>query len=227
LASALALLGLTAVAGVTLHQVFEFQAREDLQTRARLLAEGAAAFLSTMKHSSPSDPAEIEQRITAMRSWLESDPDFESIRLGGEGGRVLFREDEAPRARAEEKSTLVATSLHPRGSIDVLVRVSTRRLSQDLENIRWLFASIFLFACAVFAALAIYFTRGVVLPLEEIRRAAHRIMSGETNVRVPVSGDHEIDEIAHFFISLAERRGAGAPPEKGESSLAEGTRTAR
>ncbi len=217
-ASALALLGLTGVVGVTLHQVFERQARHDLRDRTTLLASGAAAMASR-----GGDLADWDLR------WLERDPDFVSLRLLDAGGRLLrsFPRDAAVPGTAgaarpqgsgepaivERGSELVALAAVPEGASEfrgVEIHMSKIRLHRDLQNIRWLFGSIFLFAGAVFAALALYFTRGVVLPLEEIRRAAHRLVNGEPNVRIPVSGDREIDDIAHFVHSLAERANGAA-----------------
>ncbi len=219
-ASALALLGLTAVVGATLHQVFAQQSRDDLRRRTELLARAATAFAS---RSVPASAAEV--------GWLQSDADFESLRLFDADGRkvgvfppstVVARETPRPTSPAvspandvtivEGKNELVAFAevFGGAGAQRLELRMSTARLQNELQNIRWLFGSIFLFAGAVFAALALYLTRGVVLPLEEVRRAASRIVNGELNVRLPVSGDLEIDEIARFFHSLAERTN-GAP----------------
>src|ERR1700752_3099647 len=63
-ASALALLGLTGVVGVTLHQVFEESDRADIMGRTELLARAAAAATFSPAFS----PADL--------AWLESDPDF-------------------------------------------------------------------------------------------------------------------------------------------------------
>lgn|GEM_PF-3313209 len=208
LSCAVALLGLTAVSGVTLHQVFENQAIDHLNERARVLAQGAAAFLS-----SP-DTTEGADRLPELVSWLESDPDFESIRLLGENGNVLYTSSAAVVAAAPttvvaphlNSFVAVARATRATNTLQAEVALSPVRLARDLENIRWLTVSIALLAGAVFAALSVYLTRGFVLPLEQIRRAAHRIANGETNVRVPVSGDWELDQFAHFFQSLAERR---------------------
>ncbi|HET9887876.1 MAG TPA: hypothetical protein VFR10_10205 [bacterium] len=204
---AVALLGLTAVSGITLHQVFENQAVEHLNERAQILAQGAAAFLSSH------DTTEGADRLVELIAWLKSDPDFESMRLIGENGNVLFASP-APlptalqAAGAAHLDSFVARAPVTRGTtaLQAEIALSPVRLAHDLENIRWLSLSIALLAGAMFAALSIYLTRGFVLPLEEIRRAAHRIASGEPNVRVPVSGDWELDQFAHFFQSLAERR---------------------
>jgi hypothetical protein len=220
MACALALLGLTAVVGATLHQVFEQQSRDDLRRRTELLARAAAAFAS---RTVPPSTAEI--------GWLLSDADFESLQLFDADGREIglfppsaVVADETPRPAAptvspsndvsvmDGKNEMIAFAevLGSAGVQRLELRTSTARLQHELQNIRWLFGSIFLFAGAVFAALALYLTRGVVLPLEEVRRAASRIVNGEQNVRLPVSGDLEIDEIARFFHSLAERTN-GAP----------------
>jgi methyl-accepting chemotaxis protein len=206
-------LGLTAVSAITLHQVFENQAVDQLNERARILAQGAAAFLSSR------DTAEGADRLAELLAWLESDPDFESIRLLGENGNVLFASrgaaPSAPHAAgASHLDSFVAAARAMRGTstLQAEVALSSVRLARDLENIRWLSMSIALLAGAMFAALSIYLTRGFVLPLEQIRRAAHRIANGELNVRVPVSGDWELDQFAHDFQSLAERRTASVSP---------------
>lgn len=234
-ASALALLGLTSVVGATLHQVFEFQAREDLRTRTRLLAEGASTAVARAVTAPTNETAAIEVALRAeffaMNAWLESDPDFESIHVLDDAGRRLlsFPDRGFPTDSSAERRLLpppgetklversdgflaIVPLAEPAGRARAIeVRCSTKRLQADLEGIRWLFASIFLMAGAVYSALALYLTRGIVHPLDEIRRAGLRMMSGETNVRIPTSGDREIDDIAHFLHSLAERRPAATP----------------
>jgi methyl-accepting chemotaxis protein len=223
LASAVALLGLTSVAGVTLHQVFENQARDHLAERAKILAAGAAAFLSVPEGSvrqtgsdsnagaKPSTDSDFKgaeaNRLSSLIAWLKTDPDFESIRLLDEEGSILLT-FLAPGAESPELPSFSAAAPASRGTsaLQVEISLSPARLARELNNIRWLSASIALLAGAFFAALSIYLTRGVVLPLEQIRRAARRIASGETNVRIPFSGDWELDEFAHSIESVAERR---------------------
>ena len=201
---AVALLGLTAVSGITLHQVFESQAIDELNERAKVLAQGAAAFLSIP------DSGEGADRLPELVAWLKSDPDFESIRLLAEDGRLLFASrlpaTALPAAANLQPYVAVAPATRGSSTLQAEVSLSPARLARELENIRWLSVSIAFLAGAVFAALSIYLTRGFVLPLEQIRRAAHRIADGEPNVRFPVSGDWELDQFAHFFQSLAERR---------------------
>ncbi len=230
IASGCALLSLATVVGVTLHQVFEYQAREDLRTRTRLLAGGASSALARAAYapSHEADAIEIALRreFFSLNSWLESDPDFESVHVLDDAGRRLLsfpdRDDPSGASAGRrflpppgetklvEGSTatfaIVPLEVSAGRARAVEVRCSTKRLHADLLGIRWLFASIFLLAGAVFSALAIYLTRGVVHPLDEVRRAAHRLASGEANVRIPISGDREIDVIAHFLHSIAERR---------------------
>jgi methyl-accepting chemotaxis protein len=212
------------VAGVTLHQVFENQARDHLAERAKILALGAAAFLSVpdpgsvretgsdadtgsrLSTDSDSKGAEAD-RLSSLIAWLRTDPDFESIRLLDEDGSILLT-FLAPGAASPDLPSFSAAAPASRGTsaLQVEIALSPARLARELNNIRWLSASIALLAGAFFAALSIYLTRGVVLPLEQIRRAARRIASGETNVRIPFSGDWELDEFAHYFESVAERR---------------------
>ena len=75
LATAVALLGLAAVSGITLYQVFENQAKNELIERSKVLAQAAAAFLSI------ADAGDGEDRLVELVFWLKADPDFESIRL--------------------------------------------------------------------------------------------------------------------------------------------------
>jgi HAMP domain-containing protein len=230
-ASALALLGLTGVVGVTLHQVFEHQARESLRARTKLLALGAGAFAAQAFAPPGSEPGAVPP-AGRLQEWLEADEDFVAARFIAADGNVahaIARGPVAGRAssfttarvsplpgeaniveRTREIAAYVPLVEHRDGWIGVEVVTSTKRLEREIQNFRWLFGSIFLLAGAVFAALALYLTRGVVLPLEEVRRAAHRIVSGELNVRIPVSGDREIDDIARFLHSLADRRNGGS-----------------
>jgi HAMP domain-containing protein len=207
LASGAALVGLAAVAGITVHQVFYNQAREHLRGRAGVLAQGAAAFLSIP------DSGDGADRLTALIAWLKLDPDFESIRLLGDRGNVLFSFSNAAAQSSTpeiEPFSAAAQATRHQGPLEVQLALSPARLARDLENIRWLSAAMALLAGALFATLSAYLTREVVLPLEGMRRAAHRILNGEPNVRIPVSGDLELDEVAHFFQALAERRAGSA-----------------
>lgn len=231
-----------------LHHVFEFQAREDLRTRTRLLAEGASASLGRALTAASAPAANfvsptLEPRVDellsaeflALNSWLESDPDFESVHLLDGSGAVLLSFPErvgsretatdlhvlppAGEARLIERKgefrAIVPMSTGPNSTISpplaVEVFCSTKRLVGHLQSIRWLFVTIFLLAGAVFAALALFLTRGVIHPIEELRRGALRIANGEANVKFPLSGDREIDEIARFVTSIAERRVATIP----------------
>jgi methyl-accepting chemotaxis protein len=201
--SGAALLGLAAVAGITIHQVFHDQAREHLRGRAGVLAAGAAAFLSIPETGDGAD------RLHALAAWLKLDPDFESLRLVGDRGDVLFSLSNATdQAPAEAAEPFLGSALATRNdqSLEVQLALSPARVNRDLEHIRWLSVAMALLAGALFVAISAYLTREVVLPLEAMRQAAHRILSGEPNVRVPVSGDLELDEVAHYFQALSERR---------------------
>jgi hypothetical protein len=84
--------------------------------------------------------------------------------------------------------------------------MSTRTIVRDMENVRWLFASIFLFTSGVFFILTKYLTRTILHPLEEIGRAAMCLADGEPVVQVPRTGDREIDELGEFISRLGESR---------------------
>ena len=88
----------------------------------------------------------------------------------------------------------------------VAVRASTARVAADLENMRWLFVSIFVVACVSFWVLSRYLVSGIVDPLEEVREAAMRMADGERQVNVPASGDREIDELGRYIDELGQKR---------------------
>jgi HAMP domain-containing protein len=95
-----------------------------------------------------------------------------------------------------------------RGPHAIGLRALTDRLHMDIQNVRWLFASIFLFICGVFWILTTYLTRGILRPLEDIRQAAMSLADGEPIVDVPQTGDHEIDELGQYIASLGSQRRA-------------------
>lgn len=250
----MALFGLTCIAGYTLFQAFENQAREGLRTRTQVLARGMATVLVEASSGefplpAPKDP--LESTVYAFNSWLEADGDFSSLVLREATGEVVVafpkvsgEESTIPRGNGiltQNDTKFIETSDEFIAIVPVIssgapprfleLRMSTDRLHAELKSIRWLFISIFLLAGVVFVALSVYLTRGVVLPLEEIRRAAQRIASGEANVKIPLSGDREIDEIAQFFHSIAERRPSPANPHRsplpGTGPRADSPRTGR
>jgi HAMP domain-containing protein len=95
----------------------------------------------------------------------------------------------------------------PEGTVPtVFVRTSTDRFVRDLENVRWLFSSIFLLGGAAFFVLAKYLTQTILLPLEDIRRAARNLADGEPDVRVPEIGDDEIAELGGIIRTLGDSR---------------------
>ena len=88
----------------------------------------------------------------------------------------------------------------------VAVRTTTARVANDLENMRWLFLSIFVTACVSFWVLSRYLVHGIVDPLESVREAAMRMADGERHVPVPASGDREIDELGRYIDALGQKR---------------------
>jgi HAMP domain-containing protein len=86
------------------------------------------------------------------------------------------------------------------------VRTSTDELIHELENVRWLFLSIFLLGGASFFVLARYLQQTVLQPLEDIRRVARNLADGEPEVEMPEFGDDEIAELGAFIRTLGDNR---------------------
>jgi len=208
-ASALAFLGLASMVCVVLPRAYEAQTRTDFERRAENAARGLAILLHTS--AGTVEPS----LLPSMAGWLIADPAFEGAFVVDGDGVVAARWPEnSPGAGGPLPATsrvitsptsCTAFETLP-GSWGVAVRYSTRSLVRDLENVRWLFASIFLFTCGVFFILTNYLTRTILQPIEGIGRAAMSLADGEPVVQVPQTGDREIDELGEFISKLGESR---------------------
>jgi hypothetical protein len=216
--------------GAVLPQVFQHQAREDLRERTRLLAEAAAQTLTASRTA----PREPELDLRRIADHFTSSPDFLGVAAFDGDGRIIHQwpaagppwpaavTPDGPLQEMRNQTVSFTRLAEPIGPIAMIgVRTSTTRLQTDLLNLNWLFVSIFLFAGAIFMALAVYLTRAVVHPLEELRLAARRMADGEAGVRLPVSGDRELDELAGVISTLAgPDRPAGSPVRPGRPDRA-------
>jgi hypothetical protein len=216
LATALTFVGLGVLVCLVLPRAYAEQAREGLRERTRILANGVAHQLQhdEVVGGHTGDPA---HRLRRVAGWLDSEPDFDSALLMDPDGRKLAvwpasAQDWSGDIAAETKlgrgrTHYVAVAPVSSGTIgSVAVRTSTTRVAGDLENMRWLFVSIFVVACMSFWVLSRYLVHGIVDPLEEVRRAAMSLADGERHVPVPASGDREIDELGRYIDALGRKR---------------------
>lgn len=211
-ASALAFVGLTAMICMVLPHAYETHAREQFRTTAKSLARGICFQLQ--------DPMALEEEVSleGLASWFVAHPALDACLLLDESGAVIDRwpanapgwSDDVPGATTVEtkRNTTAFQPLVENGdrARTIAVRLSTDGLIHDLENTRWLFASIFLFTSGVFFVLAKYLTSTILNPLEQIGRAAQNLADGEPVVVVPKTGDREIDELGAFISKLGENR---------------------
>lgn len=213
LATALTFVGLGTLVCLVLPRAYAEQAREGLRERTWILANGVAHQIQHVQ-GQPGDPA---HRLRLVAGWLDGEPDFESVLLLGAEGKALGAwPSSTPDWSAEiaQDSHLTRGRTHyvavaPVGSgpvSSVAVRTSTARVAADLENMRWLFVSIFVVACVSFWVLSRYLVHGIVHPLEEVRHAAMSLADGERHVPVPASGDREIDELGRYIDALGQKR---------------------
>jgi hypothetical protein len=212
-ASALAFLGLAAMVCLVLPRAYEHQVQEGFTDRTRNTARGLAFLLRRP------DALFDASGLASVGSWLVADPAFEGSAVLDADGTVLAKWPEStpgfdgpvPRTAAARFTPTSCTAFHPiegtAGELRVVaVRLSTAAIVRDFENVRWLFASIFLFTSGVFFVLTTYLTRTILHPLEEIGRAAMSLADGEPVVEVPHTGDREIDELGMFISKLGESR---------------------
>jgi len=216
LATALTFVGLGILVCLVLPRAYAEQAREALRERTHILANGVAHSIARDEVFGRS-VEETALRLRDVSAWLDSEPDFDSVLLlDGEGNAVAVWP-----ASAENWSDRIAEDARldrgrdyyvdvvPIGSGafgSVAVRATTARVGEDLENMRWLFLSIFIVACLSFWVLSRYLVHGIVDPLEEVRVAAMRMADGERHVPVPASGDREIDELGRYIDALGQKR---------------------
>jgi hypothetical protein len=219
LATALTFVGLGVMVCLVLPRAYAEQVRESLRERTLVLSRGVAHLMHDWESPAESaDPASGMARLRRLAGLLDAEPDFDSVVLLGDDGSVVAQwPDGAPawvpestegEGTIEGHDHFVAVAPVP-GSRDVAsvaVRTSTARMALDLENMRWLFAAIFSLTCVAFWVLSTYLTRGIVDPLEDIRRAAMSLADGEPHVRVPKSGDREIDELGRSLDELGAKR---------------------
>ena len=212
-ACALAFLGLAAVVCLVVPRAYEAQRRTQFSDRAERTVRGLA-FLLQRPGLAP-DPG----ALASLSGWLVADTDFESAAVLDAEGRVLARFPESARPMPAHVPDVAASvgdggttvAFHPLvgdGATRYVaaVRLSQHSLVRDFENVRWLFASIFLFTSGVFFILSQYLTKTILSPIEEIGRAAMNLADGEPVVEVPRTGDREIDELGEFISKLGESR---------------------
>ncbi len=212
-ACALAFLGLAAVVCLIVPRAYEMQRRGAFIERAESLARGLA-FLLQRPGLAP-DPL----ALPSFSGWLVADSDFESAVVLDKGGRVLAQFPESARPLGATPATVpssvstagASVAFHPLvgdGSTEYIaaVKLSSQSLVRDFENVRWLFASIFLFTSGVFFILTQYLARTILSPIEEIGLAAMNLADGEPVVEVPRTGDREIDDLGEFISKLGENR---------------------
>jgi HAMP domain-containing protein len=212
-ASALAFLGLAAMVCLVLPRAYEHQMQESFSERTASLATALAFVLYR-----PGQEANLEP-VAAMSSWLAADPSFQGAAVLDADGRALSKWPESspgfdgpvPHTAVVHFTPTSCIAFHPNSGNGptlrvVAVRRSTESIVRDFENVRWLFATIFLFTSGVFFILTTYLTRTILHPLEEIRRAAMSLADGEPVVEVPHTGDREIDELGEFISKLGESR---------------------
>jgi hypothetical protein len=210
LATALAFVGLGSVVCLVLPRAYTEHVRESLHERTFVLTQGVAHLVA--------GSASPETAFGTLVGLLDADPDFDSaILLGPDGAvRAQWPEHVARWSAAIPQGTVVLEGRDHfvgvaklRGSealAAVAVRLSTARMIADLESARWLFVAIFLLTCGAFWVLSTYLTRGIVDPLEDIRRAAMSLADGEPRVVVPHSGDAEFDELSRYLDELGQKR---------------------
>ena len=209
-ACGLAFLGLTAVVCLAMPRAYEAQARSAFGERAL----GHARALAFLDESPGKD-----DRHAVVAGWLATEPSFVSAAITRQDGSAVARwpvGSTMPGAGKSEALSVVRVSdgylaHHPIITDDgtrltASVLLSSESLVRDLENVRWLFASIFLFTCGVFFVLTLYLTRTILEPIEQIGRAAMDLADGEPLVNVPMTGDREIDDLGNFIRTLGENR---------------------
>lgn len=217
LATALAFVGLGVLVCVILPRAYAEQVRESLRERTQILSHGVAFLLQREDTRDPDDDRN-PRHLARVAGWLDAEPDFESAILLDESGATIgsWPDGEADwSAEVTPFATVVQGHDHfvgiapvagVPGVAGVAVRTSTARMAGDLENMRWLFGAIFVFTCVAFWVLSNYLVRGIVDPLEEIRRAAMYLADGEPVVDMPTSGDREIDELGRYVDMLGQKR---------------------
>jgi hypothetical protein len=212
-ACALAFLGLAAVVCLVIPRAYEAQRRATFVNRAEVAVRGLA-YLLEKPGQSPDASA-----LAALSGFLVADPDFESATVFRTDGQILAQFPAGARPISGPIPTAPTSTPSPTGCAAyrpllgdgttqyvAAVRLTSQSLVRDFENVRWLFASIFLFTSGVFFILSQYLTRTILSPIEEIGRAAMNLADGEPVVEVPRTGDREIDDLGEFISKLGESR---------------------
>jgi HAMP domain-containing protein len=208
-ACALAFLGLSGVVCLVLPRAYETQRRDVFVNHSENLARGLAFLLAQG----------AGQNLDSLAGWLIADPDFEGAAILQADGHVVAKfpsealsfGENVPEVPRSVCTAAGCVAFHPLGGEGaaaqvVAVRLSSRSLVRDFENVRWLFASIFLFTSGVFFILSQYLTRTILSPIEQIGRAAMNLADGEPVVEVPKTGDREIDDLGEFIEKLGDSR---------------------
>jgi len=204
----------------SLRRFHEEQVASDLGIRAQLVAR------DVLRYALDRDSNDIDRlcknlgqltgtRITVILPGgvVIGDSDEDPARMDNHAQRpeiaeaLLGKTGESARFSDTFKRTLkyVAVPVQRAGEIVAVVRVS-----QPLAEIQWtrriISRQIFLggiSAAVLFAVVALYLSRRITRPLEEMRRVAGRLAQGDLNSRMVVSTDDEVGALAQTLNQMA------------------------
>lgn len=206
----------------SLRRFHEDQVSESLQASARLVAWEVARL--------PIDPATdsldgqckamgplVGARITVILpdGVVVGDSDEDPGRMGNHANRpeVAAAFDGATGKSSRFSDTMkrtlkyVAIPVRTNGNVSAVVR-----LSRPLAEIRWsqrvLSRQILLGALSavlLFAVVALYLSRRITRPLEEMRRVAKNLAAGDLNSRMAVTTDDEVGDLARALNETASQ----------------------
>jgi len=213
------LISLFAVSGYALSSVRQFyfaQKRIDLETRAGLVRgqiaglleesaglEAACRLLGKTEHITLIDPAGkvvCDSRRDAARMDNHADrPEFRQALAGRVGSATRFSDF------FSENMLHLAMPIKVHGRIAGVVRASVpvTFIDRALHSIQIRIALGGLVIALLAAAISLYITRRITLPLEEIKRGAERFAGGDLGRRVAVPDSAEIGGLAEALNRMA------------------------
>ncbi len=208
----------------TLRHFHEAHVADDLEVRGRLAAR------DILRYSPARDADQIDKickevgRLTSTRMTVIlpegavlGDSDENPVSMDNHAGRPEIAE--ALRVKTgtsvrysdtlKKRLMYIALPVRRDGVIVAVVR-----MSQPLAEIRWTQHAISsqlliggLFAAALFALVALYLSRRITRPLEDMRRIAERLAKGDLSARVTVATNDEIGALARTINDMAAQLG--------------------
>jgi two-component system phosphate regulon sensor histidine kinase PhoR len=187
----------------------------DLQSRLTELGRGLGARLTVIGPDGA--PVADSAAVPAAMENLNSRPEIQQARAEGRGRHV--RRSDAVQGDMMYWAVPLDPS-KPQGSV-VRAAAVLKPVGQELGGLLWGLALGFALAALAGAGLSYALSRRMSRPLEEIRKVAEGIASGDLSLRAPLDWSDEAGEVATSINRMSEQLSGRLATLRGESAKLE------